>query len=148
MRADASGVVELNGVTLLAGFLVILIVVMGGFTYATPRQPAGEARTPTADQDFFVAVEDQAVEVENLDSRPHMYDQLALYVQSPETTQQLPLEEDFAAGDDGDSVFERGETLRRPLNTTVEAGTPVTVKLVDTGGSDILYSTTVNATAG
>lgn len=65
---------------------------------------------------------------------PVVYDQLTIYLSGDGTNQRLPVTENAAIGDDGDSLFERDETIRRPLNESIPAGTQVTVKLVDGGG--------------
>lgn len=146
MWEDSAGRIGINGVTLLAGFLVVLIVVMGGYTATVGQEGLPSRTTETQDQSYRIAVTESTVAIENLDSRPNVYSQLVVYLAGDGTNQQLPLEEDDAVGDDGDRLFERGERLTRDLNRSVTPGSPTTVKLVDTAESEILFETTVNAT--
>lgn len=148
MWGDDAGLVRVNAITLLAGFIVILIVVMGGYTFASPgHAPAQNTVTPDDSGPYRVVVSESTVGVEKHEGDPVVYDQLTIYLSGDGTNQRLPITEDAAVGDDGDPLFERDETIRRPLNASIPAGTKVTVKLVDSGGSAILHETTVNVTA-
>lgn len=146
MRADDAGLIEVNGITLLVGLILILVVVMGGYTFATPQESLAEPEAPQQAGDYGVVVTESTVGVEKHGGDPVVYDQLVLYVGTEETTQRLPISESVAEGDDGDALYEPQESIRRPLNTSIPAGSSVSVKLVDTGGSAILFETTVNAT--
>ncbi len=141
------GLATVNGVTLLLGFLVVMIVVMGGYTASTPREAVSQARTPDEGQAFVVDVAPDVVTIRNHDATPNVYDQLTIYVSAESGSQQLAVEEEYAVTDDGDSLFERRETVRIPLNGTLSEGTPATVKVVDAGQGGILYTTTTNVTA-
>lgn len=147
MWDDSRGLVEVNGVTLLVGFLVVMIVVMGGYTASTPPEAASQAHTPDEGQAFVVTVSPETVTIRNHDATPNVYDQLTIYVSAESGSQQLAVEEDHAVMDDGDSLFERTETVQIPLNGTLSEGSSATVKVVDAGQGGILYSTTTNVTA-
>lgn len=147
MWGDDTGLVRVNAIALLAGFIFILIAVMGGYTFASPGQaPTQNTVTPDDSGAYDVVMSETIVGVEKREGDPVVYDQLTIYLSGDGTKQRLPITEDAAFGDDGDPLFERDETIRRPLNASIPAGTPVTVKIVDAGGSEILHETTVNVT--
>lgn len=148
MREDSAGLIEINGITLLAGFLVVLIVVMGVFTMSGAPQELPSAQTDSDERSFRVVVTESSVGLENLDASPNVYSQLVIYLDGDRTNQQVALEEDDAVGDDGDRLFERGEVVRRQLEQPLSVGAEVGVKVVNTGESEILYSTNVTARAG
>lgn len=148
MWGDDAGLVRVNAITLLVGFILVLIVVMGGYTFASPGQaPAQNNAMPEDSGPYRVVVSESTVRVEKQQGDPLVYDQLTVYLSGDGTNQRLSITEDAAIGDDGDPLFERDETIRRSLNASIPTGTQVTVKLVDTGGSEILHETTVNVTA-
>jgi hypothetical protein len=142
------GLIQVNAVTLLAGLIVVLMVVLGGFTLSNPPQAVGQAAEPEPDAPYGIVVTDAAVGIEKQDGDPVVYDQLVVYLSGPGVGQRLELAEDHAVGDDGDTLFERDETAVAPLNGSIEPGTSVTAKLVDAGESEIRYRTTVNVTTG
>lgn len=145
---DDGGLVQVNAVTLLAGFIVVMMVVMGGFTLSNPPQAVGQAAEPDPGAPYEIVVTTGEVGIEKQDGDPVVYDQLVVYLSGPGVGQRLELAEDDAVGDDGDTLFEREETAVAPLNRSLEPGTPVTAKLVDAGESEITYRTTVNVTTG
>lgn len=147
MWSDSSGHVALNGVTALVGFLLILIVVLGGFAVSSPDQGVGQVQAESEEGPYAVTVSEDRVAVENRHGDSYVYEQIVLYVTADGVNQQLELSEEQATDDDGDPIFESGESTVRQLKTSNRAGTSVSVSIVDASSSDILYSTTANVTA-
>lgn len=144
---DGSGLLGVNAVTLLAAFIVVLLVVMGGFTLSSSQSGFDRTQSPESTGPYAVVINESTILLENIEGDRAAYDQLAVYVSTDTRSQRLELDEDHATGDDGDMLFEQGETVLRPLNASV-TDPAATVTLVDTGGSEIRYKTTVNVTAG
>lgn len=62
MWGDAAGLVRVNANTLLVGFIVILIVVMGGYTFASPgHAPAQNTVTSDDSGPYHVVVSESTV---------------------------------------------------------------------------------------
>ena len=146
MRGE-SGLLGVNGVTLLAAFVVVLMVVMGGFTLSNSQGGFDRARTPESTDPYAVVVNESTLVLRKEAGDPAVYDQLAVYVSADNRSQRLEVDEKHATGDDGDMLFERGEAIVRPLNGTLE-GDAATVTLTDAAGSEIRFETTVEVIAG
>ena len=144
---DESGLLGVNAVTLLAAFIVVLMVVMGGFTLSSSQSGMEGTRTPESTGPYTVIVNESTLVLEKVEGDPAVYDHLAVYVSTDTRSQRLELDEEHAAGDDGDMLFERGEAVVRPLNATLEEPV-VTLTLTDGAGSEIRFETTVNVTSG
>lgn len=144
---DESGLLGVNAVTLLAALIVVLMVVMGGFTLSHSQAGLERAQTPESTKPYAADVNESTLVLAKEDGDPAVYDQLTVYVSTGNRSQRLDLDEDHAASDDGDMLFERGERVVRPLNSTLE-DTVVTLTLTDAAGSEIRFETTVNVTAG
>ncbi len=144
---DESGLLGVNAITLLAAFVVVLMVVMGGFTLSNSQPGVDRPQEPAPSGPYGVVVNESTLVLEKAEGDSAVYDQLAVYVSGENRSQRLELAEKHASGDDGDRLFERGETVVRPLNTSI-ADTTVTVILIDSAGSEIRFETTVNVTAG
>lgn len=146
MGSDSPGRIQIGPVAALAGLILLLMLLLGGFTVASPDEVPGQTQTESEGPPYTVSVSETRVAVQNDDGDPFVYDQLVLYVKTDPVTQQLELEETDAMGDDGDRLFEAGESAIRPLNHTLEAGNTASVSIVNTAGSEIVYTTTTNVT--
>ena len=100
-------VLEVNGVTLLAGLLVLLAVVMGGFTMANPKTVEDVDRTENTP--YAVSIEDDRLIIRKQGGDPVTYDQLLVYLSAGETDERLDVDDDSSRSQDTDSLFEEGE---------------------------------------
>lgn len=136
------GASKVNAVTLLGGLLVVIAVVLGAFTLSNPTTV--EDGEPSAEGPYAVSVEGERLVVHKTDDDPVTYDQLLVYVSADDYSARIDIDEDDARNEDGDSLFERGETVVCPVPWTDRPAERVTVTLVDSVGSEMLYETAVS----
>ena len=133
---------KVNAITLLGGLLVVLAVVLGAFTLANPTTV--EDGEPSVEGPYAVSVDGEVLVVHKTDGDPVTYDQLLVYVSAEDYSARIEIDEDDARNEDGDNLFERGETVARPVPWTDRPAERVTVTLVDSVGSEMLYETAVS----
>lgn len=141
-RARAAS--ALNAMAVLAGLLIILAIVMGGYTLANPQTVEDVGGT---DEPYAVSVDGDRLVVEKHGGDPVTYDQLLVYLSAGEERARLDIDEDHSRSRDTDGLFEEGERVVRPLPWADPPADTVSVTLVDSVSSELLYETTV-AVAG